>query len=79
MHYILRKTTINTVEMKAEIADSEDKTDEEIRRELTTLGHLHGWVNPVESHQSILYVMNESPAGTLPTSTRLMTWGDDTE
>lgn len=58
MEYILRKTTINTVEMRAEI-DEEGKTPEQIRDELATLGYLHGYLRPVESHQTVLIEIGE--------------------
>lgn len=73
MEYILRKTTINTVEIRAEIDEDQmtGKTPEQIRDELNTLGYLHGWKNPVESHQTVLIEIGED---TGVGSTRIGNW-----
>ena len=57
MEYILRRTTLNTIEMRAEI-DEEGKTPDQIRDELNMLGYLHGWKESVTDHQTVLTEIN---------------------
>lgn len=64
MKYILRKTTIHTMEMVTDI-DDEDKTPEQLRSELNMLGYLHGWKESMGQEQITLTKLNEDD-GELP-------------
>lgn len=70
MEYILRKTTLHTTEIRADI-DGDDKTPEQIRNELTTLAHLHGWKESVTNHKTTL-----STVGEIGSSAMVEQWDD---
>ena len=62
MEYILRKTTINTMELRGEI-DEEGKTTEQLRDEMETRGPMHGWKLPTISKQTVLIELDEQAYG----------------